>query len=318
MHDIARRLTSCAAFTALIGLIACSQDSNREAVGGSRIEFHTQARVMDAELTEISGIEVADGPTLLVHNDDGPPDLWYLDVEGEVSARFRLQGASNRDWEDLTLIPRNGRTVIAIGDIGDNERRRSSVQVYFLVMPAVAPNGARDELQFVDVLHTLELTYPDGPHDCEAIAYDASSDTLLFLTKRDRPPRLYGVDASEAIARDRLALRFLGTVPTLRPPTRDDFRRLGKEADWISQPTGMDINADSSLAAVITYRSLYLFDRQADESWIEAFNRPPREFLGPASRDEEAIAFSGDMTLLYISAEGHPAPIYRVALPASK
>ncbi|MDX1555469.1 MAG: hypothetical protein R3212_05530, partial [Xanthomonadales bacterium] len=118
-----------------------------------------------------------------------------------------------------------------------------------------------------------------------------------------------------ALREDRLELQFLGEVPTFRPPTRDDARRLGKFSAWISQPTGMDINADGTLAAIITYRSLYLYARQEGQSWAEAFRQPPREFLGPRSQDEEAIAFTPSMDALLISTEGHPAPIYRAALP---
>jgi hypothetical protein len=211
-------------------------------------------------------------------------------------------------------VPHGDRRLLAVGDFGDNQQRRSSIQIYFVALPE-APGSAGQAPTEIKPNHRLELTYPDGPRDCEAMAYDASSGQILLLTKRDKPPRLYGVGVEQALDSKKLELQFLGATAPFRAPTRDDMRRLGKDAAWISQPTGLDINADASMAAVITYRSLYLFSRQPGETWAEAFSKTPREFLGPISRDEEAIAFDSDMAALLITTEGLPAPIYRVALP---
>ena len=49
----------------------------------------------------------------------------------------------------------------------------------------------------------------------------------------------------------------------------------------------LDISSDGRRAAVITYRSLYLFERAADESWAEAFRKVPLEFIGAAPAEKE-------------------------------
>jgi len=318
LHDITPWMTSGAVLMALVGAIGCKQTAQDDQAGENRIAFEVLARAMETDLSEISGMEVVAGPILLVHNDDGPPDLWVLDTQGAVVTRYHLEGAENRDWEDLTVIPSDNGDLIAIGDLGDNWARRSSIQIYFLRLPDAPAGIANIYPRSVEVSHVLDLTYPDGARDCEAMAYDASSGKILLLTKRDKPPRLYAVDAGQATEQARLELEFLGVAPMFRPPTRADMRRMGADGAWISQPTGMDINAAGTLAAVITYRSLYLFERQTGKTWAEAFLRPPREFLGPASADEEAIAFSEDMSALFITTEGRLAPIYHVLLPDPK
>jgi hypothetical protein len=271
-------------------------------------------------LKEISGLESFRGPAgprFVVHNDDGPPDLFVLQSDGSLLAQLRVEGADHRDWEDITWIPEGQRQLLAVGDIGDNLGRRDAIRVYFIEWPEsllASAQGSASPLP-VPLFHALDLIYPDGARDCESMSYDPHSDKLLFLTKRDKPPRLYGVDARAALNAQSLELEFLGTTTTFRPPTHEDVASLGKHANWISQPTGWDINDEGTIAAVITYRSLYLFERAPDEDWATALQRSPREFLGPASWAEEAIAFDPGHKALYISTEGHPAPIYHTALP---
>ena len=83
----------------------------------------------------------------------------------------------------------------------------------------------------------------------------------------------------------------------------------------MSQPTGLDISTDGHLAAVISYRSLYLFERNENESWHAAFRRKPLEFEGPPSNKEEAVSFAGESAqFIMITTEGIPAPLYRFRL----
>lgn len=302
-----------------LALAACKPAGDPADDDGVRINFEVTARVDAPGVDEISGMEMLADPALIVHNDDGEPDLYVVDGNGDVIATLRVDGAGNRDWEDLTWVPRANGRWLAIGDIGDNLARRRSIRIYFTEFPSSPVTFESDgRPQELPLQHTLELTYPDGPRDCEAMAYDAASGKILLLTKRERPPRLYAVDARTALAEPTAELEFLGEATRFRPPTREEIWRLGKNGAWISQPTGMDINADGSLAAVITYRSLYLFRRDPAQGWAQAFTEAPREFLGPVSRGEEAIAFSDGMDALYITTEGRPAPIYRVDLPAPR
>lgn len=257
-------------------------------------------------LDEASGMQAGENGVFFLHNDDGNR-IFVIDASGRDLGHMKVEGATNKDWEDMTRVPGEDGPLLVIGDTGDNLQGRSEVRLYFITEPEAGEYDSDLEL-----VHRLDLRYPDGPHDVESIAYDSSSDTILLLTKRDQPPRLYGVPLDLALWTEEAEAEFLAEVPGFRPPTRKDIAFNPKRGLWVSQPTGMDITPDGRTAAVITYRSLYLFHRQNNESWAQAFQRPPLEFVGPPGSYEEAVAFGPIPGTVFITTERRPAPIYRL------
>jgi hypothetical protein len=252
-----------------------------------------------------------------VHNDEGKAEIHVIDLQGELLATVRVGKKKEVKWrnpEDLTSLPGADGPVLVLADMGDNENQRKSIRL--LMIPAPVPDSSGDYPERIKLLHSIKLIYPDGPRDCEALSYDPSSDQILFLTKRDQPPRLYGLSAERAMAETAATLEFLGEVPGFRPPTPMDLLRNPERGAWVSQPTGMDINSDGTLAAVITYRSLYLFSRESGESWPAAFTRQPLEFEGPPGTHDEAVGFSPDQRSVIVTTEGKSAPIFRLDLDA--
>jgi hypothetical protein len=77
----------------------------------------------------------------------------------------------------------------------------------------------------------------------------------------------------------------------------------------------MDISPDGRMAAVITYRSLYLFRREAAEDWADVFRRQPEEIIGPPGTHDEGVGFSLDGRSIFVAAEGRTAPLFRLDLP---
>ena len=218
-----------------------------------------------------------------------------------------IVGAKNKDWEDITRVMSDEGPLLVIGDIGDNNNGRKKVRLYFVKEPASGEYQSE-----VEPVHRLKVRYEDGPRDVEAMAYDPASDMILFLSKRDKPPRLYGVPMDLALKEEALVATFLGEVPGFRPPTRMDMLKSHKRGLWVSQPTGMDISDDGRTAAVITYRSLYVFERHDNETWVEAFQRDPVEYLGPPGLHDEAVGFGHDQQSIYVTTERRPAPLYRL------
>jgi hypothetical protein len=76
----------------------------------------------------------------------------------------------------------------------------------------------------------------------------------------------------------------------------------------------MDISTNGRFAAVITYRSLYLYQRKADQSWSQAFRSAPVEILGPPGLYDEGVGFSPDQESVIVAAEGSAAPLHRLEL----
>lgn len=270
--------------------------------------FRITGRLESARLDEASGLQAGTDGLFFSHNDDGV-GLFITDGTGRDLGTVEVRGAKDRDWEDITRVPGEDGPLLVIGDIGDNEAVRKSVSLYFLPEPVPGDGG-------VEAVHRVRLRYPDGPRDAEAMAWDPVSGMILLMSKRDHPPRLYGVPLRRALAEKEMEAEYLGEVPGLRPPSKRDLLLHPKSGRWVSQPTGMDISADGRTAAVITYRSLYLFRREGEESWAEAFRRVPQEFIGPPAVQEEAVAFGDGGTAVYVTTEGRPAPLYRLELPS--
>lgn len=275
---------------------------------GEPAEFEISGTLENRQINEASGLQAGSNGVFFVHNDE-KRDVFVIDETGRHLGAFKLDKAKSRDWEDMTLVPGNDSPLLVIADTGDNHRRRKDVDLYFFEEPG-ADGFEKDH----DAIHRLQVSYPDGPRDVESVAYDPSSDSILFLSKRDIPPRLYRVSLEQALKEKELEAEFLAEVPGFRSPTKQDILFNPKRGMWVSQPTGMDISPDGRTAAVITYRSLYLFRREGDESWAEAFQKQPEEFVGPPGTHDEAVAFSADGKSVFVTTERRPAPIYRLDL----
>jgi hypothetical protein len=297
----------------LILLTGCDADAIQKPADESESGFVVTAILESKELDEVSGMQSGTGGVFFLHNDEGSPSIYIADTDGRHLGKIKIRDAKNRDWEDITRIPLESGPLLVLGDTGDNKARYKSVKLYFVAEPRPSASGNYPEE--TDLLHKLKARYPDGPRDCEAISYDPSSNMILFLTKRDHPPRLYGLPVEEALQADKAELQYLGDVPGFRPPTTADLLSSKKRGSFISQPTGLDISSDGRRAAVITYRSLYLFERAEGETWADAFLKAPLEFIGPPGLHDEAVTFELDAVDVYVSTERRPTPVYKLKLP---
>ena len=271
-------------------------------------EFTMTGKLESEKIDEASGLQAGRDGVFFLHNDDGTY-LYAIDQSGRDLGRMNVKEAGDKDWEDMTRVIGDDGPLLVIGDTGDNLQVRKKVSLYFVREPM--PGEFNTDLELA---HKVDVRYPDGPHDVESLAYDSSSDMLLLLSKRDQPPRLYGVPLDLALWEDKVEAVLLAEVPVFRPPTQKDMLLNPGRGMWISQPTGMDISADGGTAAVITYRSLYVFKRENGETWPEAFQRTPVEYLGPPGSYEEAVCFGHDPGSIFITTERRPAPIYRLDL----
>jgi hypothetical protein len=300
---------------------ACGADGNNgvesaDTLSNKPIEgdhFQVVGQLESRKLNEASGLQMLSNGDFVLHNDEGI-SLYIIDDTGKHRGRILIKESKNKDWEDITRVPGEDGPFIVIGDTGDNKKSRKNVRLYFL--PEPAPD--KETGQYPEALtytHRTKIRYPDGPRDVEAISYEPSSNMILLLSKRDLPPRLYGVPLDRALAEKELVAEFLGEVPNFRPPTRSDILKSPTRGLWASQPTGMDISPDGRIAAVLTYRSLYIFRRGPEQSWAEAFQGDPVEYIGPPGLRDEAVSFNLDQTSVYVTTERRPAPIHRLDLP---
>jgi hypothetical protein len=183
---------------------------------------------LKAQLEEASGIAASrQFPGRLYHiNDSGSAGAFYITgMDGAIQRAVRVAGFKPVDTEGLALGPcRGGRgSCLYIGDIGDNNRKRGSIEIVVL-------EEVRDFAPTVTPRSRLKLRYPDGPHDAESIAVDPKG-TIFILTK-ERPAQLFKVVQSPP------------QQPTLSQVTTLDLDVL---------PTDMAISDDGTRLLIISY-----------------------------------------------------------------
>ena len=260
--------------------------------------FREVGRFASPKITECSGLAVSrkNPGVLWVHNDSGDSArLFAVKEDGTLRGVFRLAHADSRDWEDLTIGPcrRPGRDCLYVGDIGDNMRQRRNVQIYRVEEPRVPLEGppVREKLKGTE---RFDCTYPDGPHDAEALFVDPVDGIPYLVTKEPGP--------SDASVYRFPYLRKGETVVTLEKVAIVPSR---------SSVTGGDITRDGSMILLRDYFFAYAYFRPHRGGIPEAFGFPPQCL--PLSMEEqgESLGVSASGTEVYTASEGLEGPIHK-------
>ena len=247
-------------------------------------------RVGDPSANELSGLvrSRAQAGLLWSHDDSGAGAVLFgLRADGRVAARPIVTGAQAVDWEDIAAGPGpDGRPLLYVGDIGDNARRRASVDVYRVAEPPVGAGATAPAAR-------LRLRYPDAAHDAEALLVDPLRGDLVIVTK--------GLGAARAyLASARLPA---GTQATLRRGP----------AIALSLVTAGDVSADGRIVVLRGYDRLAVWVRHGRERLTTTLRRAP--CLSPTSLagegQGEAIALDRRGTSFATVAEGSPAVLRR-------
>lgn len=264
-------------------------------------------------LDEISGLARSHRDTKLFwgHNDSGSGAYVYaFDRHGKHLSRVTLMDTGNRDWEDMSSFQWNGQPWLVIGDVGDNHSQHSELRLQFLVEPELS--SAAMELELTTD-YTYSFVYPDGARDSESIAIDATEESIYILTKRDVPARLYRLPLRFSNTQTPATAEFIGTLPHIPQPSAIEQLHASPHGRWSAQPTALDFAPDGSSAAVLTYKSVFVFTRAEGQSWAQALAGEPIQYLLPALKQAESLAYLGPQRIL-VSSEKRPAPLWLLTL----
>jgi hypothetical protein len=273
--------------------------------------FVALTTLQEPDLPEISGLAASRRwPGLYwAHNDSGGrAELHAFDRRGRMRARIAVVGAQAVDWEDLALFERDGRSWLAIADIGDNLAWRSAVTVYLL------PEPDPSDLQ-VRVERRIDFRYPQGPRDAEALAVDVASGQLLILEKGPAPAGFYALPLDpppEPTPGVPLLARRLADLRLPWPQALPAVTPLGAAQGRVAA-TAMDLSGDGRVLAVMTYTRLYRFSREPGEDWAQTLARAPASWKLPRLRGFEAMAIEADSRSVVIAPEAFPTPVFRAA-----
>lgn len=140
---------------------------------------------LPAEVVEASGLVTSrfDPNVLWLNNDSGDgPNLYAVNAfSGDLVATLSLVGVSARDWEDISRGPCGPddpeRSCLYIGDIGDNNLARDSVQIYRVEEP-----DPYDGDVLTEDFEVMSASYPGGARNAEALVVDLD-ERVWVLTK---------------------------------------------------------------------------------------------------------------------------------------
>jgi hypothetical protein len=253
----------------------------------------------DPRIREASGLARSQrGENILwVINDNGAQEWVHaISPRGRRRGEFDLRKSKNRDWEDLASFTLDDTPYLLVADIGDNDAKYKTNTLYIVEEPAAEKKGK------ARVAWKVKFKYPDGPRDAESVAVDIDNQRALVLSKRDLPPVLYEVPLRPEDDKT-VTAKWLGTIKSLPPPSRQDVEFAPKTKDWYWQPVGMDISADGLAAVILTYRAVYYYERQPDQEWFEALNASPHRVSIGNLRNAEAVAFGDDSRHVIVTGE---------------
>lgn len=259
-------------------LTACALIGLAPAAWAAPAEPQTLCTITDPKLAELSGMVVDEAGAIWAMDDGGRRiALHRLDPRNCRIVETRTAPVDPYDAEDLALGP-DGTFWVA--DTGDNRKARESIAVIAVPRGAGGPRLYR-------------LTYPDGPHDAEALLVGADGMPVV-VTKE--------VLGGAGVYRPAAPLREPGPTPLIRVGTvvlpRSDTIGGPVGAVGAYTVTGAAQSRDRSVVALRTYTDAWLFRVPQGGDVGAAFDGIPVRVPLPDEPQGEAIAFRADGTLL--------------------
>ena len=261
--------------------------------------------VRDPEILEASGLAISRNVenAIWMHNDSGDqPRLFLVAADGNTIAIVSLKGAEANDWEDMCSFELDGESWLLIGDIGDNARQRGlkspTCRLYLIREPKLDSGRTMPVEITVDVVRTIEFQFPDGPHDCESLAVDTTSRTILLVTKSDP------TDCA------------MYSLPLTLTKGSESVKAKSATAIGATFATAMDISPDGRRLVIVSMFAGVMVTRDDPklESWSSAVAKSVTVLTLPRRKQGESVCFTADGAALILNSEGASQPLWHVAL----
>lgn len=273
------------------------------------------ARLQSASITESSGIVASrKNPGIYwTHNDSGDgPYLYAFNRDGRTFGRWRVRGATAIDWEDIAIFreTKTGAWILYIGDIGDNDRKRSGIVVWRVAEPVVSgPDACRKGCETAPAT-AIRLRYPDRAHNAETLLVHPQSGDLYVVSKAggaDRDTTVFVVRNRQIAAGRTTVLEELATLNVPDPL----FARFAGGV------TGGEISPDGRRVVLCYYFGIYeaelpANERDFDAIWDQQFRHTNIGF----GLQIEGACYRADGKAILTTTEGSPTQLFEISLPA--
>ena len=253
-----------------------------------------------SNLSEISGIEIADDDTIWAIEDHGNNDMLYkIDFKGNLIKKLKVENAKNNDWEDLTMADDG---TLYIGDFGNNHNTRKDLIIYKIAKEQLGKKTPKAE--------KIRFYYPEQrafPPKKDELLFDVEgffhwNDHLYLFTKnRCRP-----------YSGKTLAYKIPDKKGSYEAIYLGDFT-LCKYQDHCSV-TAADISRDGKTIALLGYGFLYLLH----EFDLNDFSNLKTQTIDLKLNSQmESVCFLNEKTVLIADEESKTKGrnLYRYHLP---
>ena len=261
-------------------VLGCSLPASAEVAAPT-----AQCQISDPRLPELSGLVAVDDQLLAINDGGDQVSVFLLDAACQV-ADVRTAAIDPYDPEDLAVAADG---TVWLADTGDNDAIRTTVALI-----ALRPDGSTS---------IYRLTYPDGPHDAEALLM-APDGTPYLVTKE--------VLGASVVYRPASALVDGGTVAMVNVAAVN-MTFTGTAGGPVGQAsqvlvTGGAVARDGSALALRTYTDAYVWPLVGSDVPAALAAAPVRIPL-PDSPQGEAISFAADNRNLVVASEGLPSDV---------
>jgi len=244
-------------------------------------------------IDEASGmaISIRNENAFWTHNDSGDEArLFLVSTSAQYQATCTLEGAVNRDWEDIAVSkdPVSGKSRIFIGDIGDNLAVYDYSTIYILDEPVISAIKDITVSQYDKII----FRYEDGRRDAETLLVDPLTGDIYIVSKRESSVQLYKISYPYNFI-DTLTAKKLISIP-------------------FTQIVGGDISADGTEILLKNYNKVWYWPRKKGETIAEALSQKPYETPYIQEPQGESICWSGDSKSFYTISEASLFKVYPV------
>ena len=305
--------TLAAGFAILLFWGTCPADMPHQPPQAKYKDAVPCGRISSPQLTEISGLAVSrKTPGLLwaINDSRNPSKVYGLSTKGILLKTYKVDGATNWDWEDLAGFRYKKENFLVIADVGDNWSTRPFNTLYCVKEPT--PDSQSNSV--LQLEWKMDFRYEKGPLDCESVAVDVANQKIYLLSKRSTEPVLYELPLDMPCKKSMYTARAVAKIRNIPGPTPEDQKQAyGK---YRSRPTAMDISADGNTLFILTYKHAYVYSRTPDQTWDMAFSNPPLQITLPDPSktmvQREALGLDQTSGNIFITSEKASAPIYVV------
>ena len=293
-------------------LVATNEGFYQKLAGESGLFANRQnfGTVQLSDIDEASGLVASrsNHGVLWIHNDSGGGNLLYpMNELGENLGYYIINGATNRDWEDIAIgnNPATGLSEIYLADTGDNQLSNQIKYIYIVPEPEIWSQQDPDLVTGeITVSHTISFVYPDNEnYDSETLLFDQRDAKFYIITKRhtgdtENYDKIFSLDY--ILTETTQVATYVGEVEI---PV-DELIYQGA--------TGGDISPDGNFILIKNYQNMYMWERK-NMTIPQALAQPYIEVPYIMEPQGEAVAWRYDNNGYFTVSEEYgntPAILY--------